>query len=82
MQLSVKAFAIACGLFWGLGIFLLTWWVIAFEGFTGAITPLGHIYRGYCISPLGSLVGLVWGLVDGIIVGAAFAWVYNRLAGV
>jgi hypothetical protein len=28
---------------------------------------------------LGSVIGLVWGLVDGMIGGALIAWVYNRI---
>jgi hypothetical protein len=79
MKLDVKAFALACGLFWGLGLFLLTWWVIAFEGATGAVPDVGLVYRGYNISPAGSLIGLVWGLFDGLIGGALFAWFYNVL---
>lgn len=35
MKLDVKACALACGLIWGLGLFVLTWWVIAFDGSTG-----------------------------------------------
>jgi hypothetical protein len=79
MKLNVKAFALTCGLMWGLGLFLLTWWIIAFEGPTGEITFIGHIYRGYCISPLGSIFGLVWAFFDGLIGGAIFAWLYNIL---
>ena len=37
-------------------------------------------YRGYTVTPIGSLIGLVWALVDGFIGGAIFAWVYNRIA--
>ncbi len=81
MKLNVKAFSLTCAILWGLGILVLTWWIIAFEGSTGAVTPLGRVYRGYCISPLGSVIGLVWGLVDGLIGGAIFAWVYNKLVG-
>lgn len=81
MKLNVKAFALACGLIWGLGLFGLTWWIIAFEGTTGEITIIGHIYRGYTVSPVGSLVGLVWAFADGLIGGAIFAWLYNLLAG-
>jgi membrane associated rhomboid family serine protease len=29
---------------------------------------------------VGSLIGLAWGLLDGLIGGAIFAWLYNRLA--
>ena len=81
MKLNVKSFALACGLVWGLGLFLVTWWVIAFDGATGDPTFLGRLYRGYNLSPLGSVIGLLWGFVDALIGGAIFAWLYNRLAG-
>lgn len=80
MKLDVRAFALTCGLVWGLGLFLLTWWILAFEGATGDVTLIGRIYRGYSISPLGSYIGLMWGFIDGLIGGAIFAWLYNLLA--
>lgn len=81
MKLNVVAFALACALVWGVGLFLMTWWIIAFEGATGEPTLLGKCYRGYSISPIGSLVGLVWALFDGLVGGAIFAWLYNLIAG-
>lgn len=80
MRLDIRAFALACGLIWGLGLFLITWWIIAFEGASGDRTLIGLVYRGYAISPLGSVIGLAWALVDGVIGGAVFAWLYNLLA--
>lgn len=80
MKLDIKAFALTFALFWGLAVFALTWWIMAFEGATGDVTFLGRVYLGYSISPLGSLVGLIWALVDGLIGGAIFAWLYNTLA--
>jgi hypothetical protein len=80
MKLNVKALAIAVGLFWGFTIFLITWWIMLFEGATGDATFIGLVYRGYCISPLGSIIGLLWGLVDGAIGGAIFGWLYNLIA--
>jgi len=79
MKLNVKAFALTCGLIGGFGVFCLTWWVIVFDGASGATTWLSHIYRGYSLSAVGSIIGLVWGLIDGIIGGAIFAWLYNLL---
>jgi len=79
MKLNVKAFALTAALIWGIGLFLITWWVIILEGASGTKTVLSVVYRGYCISPAGSLVGLAWGLVDGLIAGAIFAWLYNFL---
>jgi hypothetical protein len=80
MKLNVKAFALACGILWGLGLFFLTWWIIAFDGITHEVTIIGRLYRGYNISPLGSLVGLVWGFLDALVGGAIFAWLYNLIA--
>jgi len=31
MKLNVLAFGLACGLVWGLGVFCLAWWVMAFR---------------------------------------------------
>ncbi len=80
MSLNVKAFALAFAIWWGVGVFLLTWWVIAFSGASAGPTFLGRIYFGYEVTPLGSLIGLAWGLVDGLIAGAIFAWLYNIIA--
>ena len=80
MKLNVKAFALTCAIIWGVGLFIITWWVILFEGAIGDTTFIGRVYVGYCISPLGSLIGLIWAFVDGLIGGAIFAWLYNLIA--
>ncbi len=80
MKLDVKAFAITCGLLMGLGLFLATWWIIILDGSSDRMTFIGQIYRGYGLNGMGSLIGLVWGVVDGAIGGAIFAWLYNALA--
>jgi hypothetical protein len=81
MKFNVRAFALACGILWGFGLFALTWWIIAFDGATGEPTLIGRLYRGYTNSAAGSLVGLVWAFFDGLIGGAIFAWLYNLLVG-
>jgi hypothetical protein len=81
MKLNVKAFAFTCGLVFGFGLFFLTWWVMAFDGATGEVTFIGHVYRGYTISPVGSFIGLCWAFPDWFIGGAIFAWLYNVIAG-
>ena len=80
MRFNVKSFALTCGIVWGLGLFAGTWWIIVFDGVTEEITFLGRFYRGYNISPLGSIVGLVWAFLDGLISGAIFAWLYNLIS--
>lgn len=79
MKLNIKAFALTFGLVWGFGLLLITWWIIAFDGSTGESMFIGRVYRGYSISPAGSLIGLAWALPDGIIGGAIFAWIYNLI---
>jgi hypothetical protein len=79
MKLNVKAFALTSALVWGFGLFCLTWWIIAFDGATGQTTLIGRIYRGYNISPSGSVIGLIWALGDGFVGGAIFAWLYNLI---
>jgi hypothetical protein len=81
MGLDIRAFALTGAVFWGFGLFILTWWMIAFGGASGDPTFLGRVYLGYSVSPLGSVIGLIWAAVDGLIGGAIFAWLYNFLAG-
>jgi hypothetical protein len=80
MRLDVRAFAFTSALVWGAGLFAFTWWVIAFDGASGEPTLIGHLYRGYSLSPAGSVIGLLWALPDGLIFGAIFAWLYNAIA--
>ncbi len=80
MSLSVKAFALTAGILWGAAVFLATLWLLAFGYHGGLIRLLDHFYFGYTFSVVGAFIGLVWGFVDGLVCGAAFAWVYNRLA--
>jgi hypothetical protein len=80
MKLNVKAFALSFGLIWGLGLMMLTWWIMLFDGATHEPTLIGQIYRGYNISWTGSFIGLVWGFFDGLIGGAVSAGLYNLLA--
>ena len=80
MKLSIKAFALTCGLLWGGAVCFATLWLIAF-GYEGSvIRQLDHFYFGYSFSVVGAFVGLVYGFVDGAVGGGLFAWLYNRLA--
>lgn len=80
MKLNVKAFALSFGLVWGFALFLLTWWLIGFDGPSSDPTLIGRLYRGYSITPVGSFIGLVWAFIDGLIIGAIFAWLYNLIS--
>jgi hypothetical protein len=79
VKLDVRAFAIACGLTWGLAMFALgvidifTTWGDVF----GAI--MSKMYIGYSPTLLGSIIGGVWGFCDAGVGGLVFAWIYNKL---
>ncbi len=81
MKLNVKASALAGAIVLGVGLFLLTWWLIFFgdaQQETGAL--IGQVYIGYSVSAAGSLVGLFWGCVDGLFGGFFFALLYNKIS--
>jgi len=80
MKLNVKAFALTAGILWGAAVFIATVWLLAMGSGGSTISLLGNFYLGYSFSPLGAVIGLVWGFVDGAICGALFAWLYNKLA--
>ena len=80
MKLNIKAFALTCGVIWGAGLFFIAWWLILLEGNSPDPCFLNRIYRGYTMTPVGSLIGAIWGFLDAGIGGLIFAWLYNLLA--
>lgn len=81
MKLNVKAFALAGGIVWGINWFGLTWWYILTKGITHEkIAFVSDTYVGFTVSPLGSLVALVYGFLDGLFIGLLVAWIYNKIA--
>jgi len=82
MKLNAKAFGLAAGIFWGLGLGLLTLISIITGGFGNTLLyPITELYIGYEVSYLGALIGLIYGFVDGFIGCYIFAALYNLLAG-
>lgn len=76
-ELDVAAVATAFSLLWGLGVFFLAWWVRLFSRDREAPLGLGRVYPGYRATAIGSIIGGVWGLIDGFFAGWAYAWLYN-----
>jgi hypothetical protein len=79
MKLNVKSFALSVGLVWGLNWFLLTWFMIIFDGISYEMTIIGRMYRGFTVSPVGSLIALLWGFFDGFLLGLLISLIYNKL---
>ncbi|MCP5111841.1 MAG: hypothetical protein GY953_13505 [bacterium] len=83
MKLSVKAFAITCGLVWSGALLLVGLLNLASADYGSAFLEMvASIYYGYHASgSFGDLiVGVLYALVDGAISGLFFAWLYNVVA--
>ena len=78
-MLSIRSVALTTGIFGASAMFLLAWWLIIIGNAEGPITLFERIYIGYSFTPLGSVIGAVWGFVDWGIAGAIFAWLYNLI---
>ncbi len=84
MKLDVKAVTVALALVWGvLGMFLTGVMNIILPGYGGKFLGMMEaVYPGYYVTAgfAGVLVATLYGLVHGALMGAAYAWLYNRFA--
>ena len=78
-MLSIRSVALTLGIVGGASMFLLAWWLIIIGNAEGPTTLLERMYIGYSFTPLGSVIGAIWGFVDFAIGGAIFAWLYNLI---
>ncbi|MCA9394563.1 MAG: bacteriophage holin [Candidatus Omnitrophica bacterium] len=79
MRLNIRAFALALGIHWGLGCFIMGLAGIKHEAPATFVRTVGTMYYGYAPTPLGSLAGMFWGFLDAAVAGALLAWLYNML---
>jgi len=77
--MSIRAFALTAGIFGAATMFFLAWWLILTGNAEGPVTLIEKIYIGYSFTPMGSLIGAIWGFIDFGIAGAIFAWLYNKI---
>jgi hypothetical protein len=77
-KLNIKAFGLAVGLVWSLGMFLLGIMSALFNLGTKWMEMISSAYIGYNATFLGSIIGAVWGFVDAGIAGLIVAWLYNK----
>lgn len=80
LKLDVRAFGLASGIIWGLGMLGLGLINLA-GGFGGSIIQLlGTVYVGYKPTVAGSIIGGIWGFLDAGVAGIILAWLYNKFA--
>jgi len=80
MKLNVKGLAMAGGVLWGLCVFVITLIAINNGYGTEFLGLVASIYPGYEISAAGSVIGLIYGFVDGFIGLYIFGWLYNKFS--
>jgi len=80
MKISVKALALSMGIFWGFCLLISTLLAVYTGYLKETVSMMEGIYPYYSVTPMGSIAGLVWGFVDGFMVGLIFGWLYNRFA--
>tara|TARA_B110001454_G_scaffold164284_1_gene153864 strand:+ start:133 stop:372 length:240 start_codon:yes stop_codon:yes gene_type:complete len=77
--MSIRAFALTAGIFGAATLFFIPWWLILTGNAEGPTTLVERIYIGYSFTPLGSVIGAIWGFVDFGVGGAIAAWLYNKI---
>ncbi len=77
--MSIRAFALTAGTFGAASMFFLAWWLMLIGNAEGPITLLERVYIGYSFTPMGSVIGAVWGFIDFAIGGAIAAWLYSKI---
>jgi hypothetical protein len=82
MKLSIKRFTLACGILWGLSIFLVSVANFIWPSYGVLfLTIMASIYPGYeTTHGVYSIIsGTLYAIIDASIGGAIFAYLYNTL---
>ena len=77
--MPIRAIALTAGIFGAASMFLIAWWLILIGNVEGPPTLLERMYIGYSFTPLGSVIGALWGFADFAIGGAIAAWLYQKI---
>jgi len=80
MKLSVKGFALAIAILWSMAIFMVGMASIIWPSYgIEFLRVVSSIYPGFKVNgDVDSIIiGTLYGMVDGGIGGAVFAWIYN-----
>jgi len=79
MSLNPKAFGLTAGIIWGLAVLVTTLISISTGYAKIFLNIIVSIYPGYSISPVGGIIGLIYGFADASIGFYIFARIYNWL---
>ena len=77
--LDVRAWSLGFGCGWGAGVFTIGIMSRLLHLKPKSVALLGKVYIGFNSTLLGSLIGAIWGFLDGAITGMLIAWLYNKI---
>lgn len=83
-MISVRGLALTIGIMWAACVFLVGVGNLMWPAFGVAFLEIPRsVYPGYASTEglLGVIVGSLYALLDGVILGAVFAWLYNAFQG-
>lgn len=78
-MLNATKLGVAGAIIWSLSMFICTVLAIYTGYATDFLHLMGSIYPGYMISWWGSIIGLIYGFIDGFVGLFLLAWLYNKL---
>jgi len=82
VKLNAKALGFSMGVIWGIAVLLVTVFYLMSARTYGKhfLYAIASIYPGYSTTPVGALLGLCYGFVDGFVFGWLAAKLYNFFA--
>ena len=81
MRINAVKFGIAFGIIYAVVFFVLGILAALFGWGAEFMALMEKLYLGFGPTPLGAVIGAVWGFVIGFAFFGAGAWIYNRLIG-
>lgn len=83
-RIQAAVLALVIGLVCGLGLFLITVWLIlkGGENVGPHLALLSNFFAGYSVTWRGSIIGFFWGFLVGALIGWAIGKVYNHIVGI
>ncbi|WP_337872707.1 hypothetical protein [Ignavibacterium sp.] len=77
MTLRKRAFGLSIGVVMGLSVMLLTWILLLRNSPGEIMSKLNSVFLGYSYSWGGGVIGFIWGLIFGFILGVLIVWLYD-----
>ncbi|MEP6960349.1 MAG: hypothetical protein ABI980_16610, partial [Nitrospirota bacterium] len=80
-RIKSGALALVCGLIGGVGLFVMTVWLVVKDGPQAGqhLQLLSNYFIGYSVTWPGAFVGLLYGAMTGGVVGWVVGTVYNKV---